>query len=126
MLRCFGLARWDVHTFCVIRLLSNDPPHFIVASCDLTTGDNEGRGKARGEARQIVRKSLRARGEDLLPSEMSRSRRLILSIYRGSNLTQLFIRWEYRLCSRGAAPLPFSISRCERGNRAGGREDCAT
>lgn len=30
---------------------------------------------------------------------MSRSRRLILSIYRGSSLTQLFIRRECRLCS---------------------------
>jgi len=43
-----------------------------------------------------------ARG-DLLRSEMSRSRRLILSIYRGSSLTQLFIRRECRLRSRGGA-----------------------
>lgn len=67
------------------------------------------------------RERLSARGEDLLPSEMSRSRRLILSIYRGSSLTQLFIRRECRLYSRGCALL-FSVARCNRGLGEGGEQ----
>jgi hypothetical protein len=76
-----------------------------------------------------------ARG-DLLRSEMSRSRRLILSIYRGSSLTQLFIRRECRLRSRGGA-LSLSPARSQartrgeatgrrrRKRRRGGGADCA-
>lgn len=58
-----------------------------------------------------------ARGEDPLPSEMSRRRRLILSIYRGRSLTQLFIRRECRLCSRGILLATMRRGRPER--RAG-------
>lgn len=86
----------------------------------------------KGKGRERERVS--ARGEDLLPSEMSRSRRLILSIYRGSGLTQLFIRRECRLCFRGVL-LSFVACACERGLEEerwpgdrwdGRRKDCAT